>query len=165
MTLLRRKMNWERSGFWVGLIVTLAACTAAASHKASSNAALYPQAGPHLYYMGLSIYFPLCLVLVGSIGTTAVIMPLTLIGKVIDRVIVDNPLGKAVLSLLLCQPFGLVAIIHALNVNVRMNKGDVEGAQVSAENASFWANIAIGFGVVGVVLTVASYLLTLFSRT
>ena len=161
MTLLRRKMNWERSGFWVGLIVTLAACTAAASHNASSNAALYPRAGPHLYYMGLSIYFPLCLVLVGSIGTTAVIMPLTLIGKVID----DNPLGKAVLSLLLCQPFGLVAIIHALNVNVRMKKGDVEGAQVSAENANFWANIAIGFGVVGVMLTIADYLLTFFSRT
>ncbi|MEE3372880.1 MAG: CD225/dispanin family protein [Planctomycetota bacterium] len=78
---------------------------------------------------------------------------------------VDNPLGKAVLSLLICQPFGIVAIIHVLNVNARINKGDIEGAKESAEKANFWANIAIGLGGIGVVLTVVANLVAFFSRT
>jgi hypothetical protein len=47
-----------------------------------------------------------------------------------------------------CQPFGIVAIVYAAQVNSKLNLGDVAGATQSSENAKKWCWIAFLVGLV-----------------
>jgi hypothetical protein len=60
-----------------------------------------------------------------------------------------------VLTVLLCQPLGIVAIINASNVNSRYYNGDYYGARLASEAARRWIiwglvlAVAVGLAVVG----------------
>ena len=51
-------------------------------------------------------------------------------------------------TLCCCQPFGIVAIIYAANVESKYNRGDVEGAINNSEKAALWVILAFVIGMV-----------------
>lgn len=56
----------------------------------------------------------------------------------------DNHLVGAILcTLFCCVPFGIVAIIHASQVDSHYSRGDYAGAQDAARKASNWTNAAM----------------------
>ena len=78
-----------------------------------------------------------------------------------------NHLVWAIISLLLCWPLGIPAIVFATQVNTKWSQGDVAGAHEAAGKAktfALWATIIgaifivlyIGLVVVGGVLSVGS---------
>ena len=52
-----------------------------------------------------------------------------------------------------CPPFGIVSIVFATQVNVKLRAGDVAGAQAASRKAGTWAIVAALSGVVLWVLT------------
>lgn len=50
-------------------------------------------------------------------------------------------------TLCCCQPFGIVAIIYAANVESKYNRGDVEGAINNSEKAALWVILAFVIGM------------------
>ena len=57
---------------------------------------------------------------------------------------VPNHLVWAILSIFCCQPFGIVAIIFAAQVNSKLAMGDYQGALDSSNKAKTWALVALG---------------------
>lgn len=51
-------------------------------------------------------------------------------------------------TLCCCQPFGVVAIIYAVNVKSKYDRGDVEGAKKNSERAALWVILAFVVGLV-----------------
>ena len=69
---------------------------------------------------------------------------------------VPNYLVQAVLvTVFCCQPFGVVSIVFAAQVNGRVASGDIEGARRMSQDARKWA--WLGFWV-GLGLAIASIL-------
>lgn len=65
----------------------------------------------------------------------------------------NNYLAPAIFATLCCcLPFGIVAIVYAAQVNARLSGGDVQGAQLAAQNAKMWFWIAFGVGIVPQIL-------------
>ncbi len=63
-------------------------------------------------------------------------------------VAVPSHLVKAILSTCLCfVPLGIVAIVFAPQVNVRLEYGDHAGAIKASQQASFYRNLSIWLGV------------------
>ncbi len=61
-------------------------------------------------------------------------------------------LVKAILSTCLCfVPLGIVAIVFAAQVNVRLEYGDHEGATRASKQANFYGNLSIWLGVLSYV--------------
>lgn len=56
----------------------------------------------------------------------------------------DNYLAWAIVSLALCWPFGIPAIINSTNVNKLWNSGDKVGAVEASESAHKWCKVATG---------------------
>lgn len=67
---------------------------------------------------------------------------------------VPNYLVPAIISLFCCFPLGIVGVIFAAQVNGKVASGDIAGAMDSAKKAKLFSFIAIGLGLVGVVLYV-----------
>jgi hypothetical protein len=68
---------------------------------------------------------------------------------------VPNYLIWAILSTLCCcVPTGIVAIIHAAQVNSKLANGDYHGAQESSDNAKMWNLISFGLGIVVIIISV-----------
>lgn len=67
---------------------------------------------------------------------------------------VSNYLVPAIISLFCCFPLGIVSVIFAAQVNGKVAAGDIAGAMDSAKKAKLFSFIAIGLGLVGVVLYV-----------
>jgi hypothetical protein len=55
-------------------------------------------------------------------------------------------------TLFCCMPLGIPAIIFATQVNSKMAKGDLSGAQVASHHARTWCWISFGVGVLWVML-------------
>jgi uncharacterized BrkB/YihY/UPF0761 family membrane protein len=56
----------------------------------------------------------------------------------------QNHLAMAIISTLLCcQPFGIVSIVYAAQVNSKYAAGDYEGAQRSSKNAKTWWIVSV----------------------
>ena len=62
----------------------------------------------------------------------------------------------------LCSPccigliVGAVAIFMSTQVNSKFNAGDYSGAQSSAKNAKLMSYVAIGLGVLGIIINIIS---------
>jgi interferon-induced transmembrane protein/zinc ribbon protein len=63
------------------------------------------------------------------------------------RLRIPNYLVQAILvTIFCCQPFGIVAIVYAAQVDGRAAGGDYEGATRASNSAKMWCWIAFGLG-------------------
>jgi hypothetical protein len=66
----------------------------------------------------------------------------------------DNNLVKAIISILLCWPFGIPAIINSQKVNSLYDSGNYAAAEEASKKASKWSKIGIIVGAIGIALNV-----------
>lgn len=65
---------------------------------------------------------------------------------------IPNYLVQSILcTLFCCLPFGIIAIVYAAQVNGKLEKGDIAGAQNASKNAKTWCWVSFGVGLVLVV--------------
>jgi hypothetical protein len=67
---------------------------------------------------------------------------------------VPNHMAWAIISIFLCWPFAIAAIVNAVRVDDRLALGDVPGARVASERAKTWATVATVIGVIGYAFAV-----------
>jgi hypothetical protein len=67
---------------------------------------------------------------------------------------VPNYLVPAIISIFCCWPLAIPAIIFATQVNGKVAAGDIAGAQEASKKAKMFAFIAIGLGLVGILIYV-----------
>ena len=72
---------------------------------------------------------------------------------------VPNYLVPAIISIFCCWPLAIPAIIFAVQVNNKVQAGDIAGAQDSSKKAKMFSFIAIGLGVLGIVCYVIMMIL------
>src|SRR6202171_2262027 len=60
----------------------------------------------------------------------------------------------AIISIFCCWPLAIPAIIFATQVNSKVAAGDVAGAQDSSKKAKMFSFIAIGLGLLGILIYV-----------
>ena len=65
---------------------------------------------------------------------------------------VPNYLVPAIISLFCCFPLGIVGVIFAAQVNGKVASGDIAGAMDSSKKAKLFSFIAIGLGLVGILV-------------
>lgn len=65
---------------------------------------------------------------------------------------VPNYLVPAIISIFCCWPLAIPAIIFATQVNGKVAAGDIAGAQEAAKKAKMFAFIAIGLGLLGILI-------------
>lgn len=74
----------------------------------------------------------------------------------------ENSMTLAIIGTVLglCSPccigliVGIVAIVMSTQVNSKFNAGDYAGAQSSAKNAKTMSYVAIGLGILGVIINI-----------
>ena len=77
---------------------------------------------------------------------------------------VSSHLVKAILSTCLCfVPLGIVAIVFASQVNVRLEYGDEAGATKASRQANFYGNLSIGLGVLSYIMMIVMVALALLA--
>ncbi len=67
---------------------------------------------------------------------------------------VPNYMVLAIISIFCCWPLAIPAIIFAAQVNNKVAAGDVAGAQDSSKKAKMFSFIAIGLGVLLILISV-----------
>jgi hypothetical protein len=67
---------------------------------------------------------------------------------------IPNYLVFAIVSILCCWPLAIPAIIFATQVNSKVAAGDIPGAQDASKKAKMFSFIAIGLGVLAIVVYV-----------
>jgi hypothetical protein len=67
---------------------------------------------------------------------------------------VPNYLVPAIISIFCCWPLAIPAIIFATQVNSKLAAGDTAGAEDASKKAKMFAFIAIGLGVLGILIYV-----------
>lgn len=67
---------------------------------------------------------------------------------------VPNYLIPAIISIFCCMPLGIVAVIFATQVNGKVQAGDLAGAADASKKAKLFSFIAIGLGLLGILLYV-----------
>jgi len=72
---------------------------------------------------------------------------------------VPNYMVPAIISIFCCWPLAIPAIIFAAQVNNKVAAGDVAGAQDSSKKAKICSFIAIGLGVLVILIYVAMLVL------
>lgn len=55
-------------------------------------------------------------------------------------------------TVLCCLPAGVVGIVYASQVNGKLARGDIAGAQKSANNARLWTIISVIVGLIAIVI-------------
>lgn len=65
---------------------------------------------------------------------------------------VPNYMVPAIISIFCCWPLAIPAIIFAAQVNGKVAAGDIAGAQDSSKKAKMFSFIAIGLGVLGIIV-------------
>ena len=65
---------------------------------------------------------------------------------------VPNYLVPAIISIFCCWPLAIPAIIFATQVNGKVAAGDIAGAQDASKKAKMFSFIAIGLGLVCIVI-------------
>ncbi len=70
---------------------------------------------------------------------------------------VPTHLVKAILSTCVCfAPLGIVAIVFAAQVNVRLQYGDRAGAMKASQQANFYGNLSIWLGILSYLALLAT---------
>jgi len=59
----------------------------------------------------------------------------------------DYLVRAIVVTILLFFPFGIPAIVNAVESKNKIAEGDIDGAIASAERSKMWSNVAIGVGI------------------
>ena len=78
---------------------------------------------------------------------------------------VRTHLVKAILSTCLCfVPLGIVAIVFAAQVNVRLEYGDHAGATRASKQANFYGNLSIWLGVFSYVAMLTVIVIAILAR-
>src|SRR5205809_7459271 len=72
---------------------------------------------------------------------------------------VPNYMVPAIISIFCCWPLAIPAIIFAVQVNNKVQAGDIAGAQDASKKAKMFSFIAIGLGLLAVVVYVLLMLL------
>ena len=72
---------------------------------------------------------------------------------------VPNYLVPVIISIFCCWPLAIPAIIFATQVNGKVAAGDIAGAQDSSKKAKMFSFIAIGIGVVCILIYVIMMIL------
>src|SRR3982750_3565393 len=72
---------------------------------------------------------------------------------------VPNYMVPAIISIFCCWPLAIPAIIFAVQVNNKVQAGDIAGAQDASKKAKMFSFIAIGLGVLGIVCYVIMMIL------
>jgi Interferon-induced transmembrane protein len=72
---------------------------------------------------------------------------------------VPNYLVPAIISIFCCWPLAIPAIIFAVQVNNKVTAGDIAGAQDASKKAKMFSFIAIGLGLVGILIYVVMLVL------
>ena len=72
---------------------------------------------------------------------------------------VPNYMVPAIISIFCCWPLAIPAIIFAVQVNNKVQAGDIAGAQDSSKKAKMFSFIAIGLGVLGILCYVIMMIL------
>lgn len=68
---------------------------------------------------------------------------------------IKNWLVESILSTLCCcVPIGVIGIIFAAQVNSKLAQGDRVGAEEAAKKAKMFTLIAVGLGLVGIVISI-----------
>jgi hypothetical protein len=67
---------------------------------------------------------------------------------------VPNYMVPAIISIFCCWPLAIPAIIFAAQVNSKLAAGDTAGAEDSSKKAKMFSFIAIGLGVLGILIYV-----------
>jgi hypothetical protein len=67
---------------------------------------------------------------------------------------VPNYLVPAIISIFCCWPLAIPAIIFATQVNSKLAAGDTAGAEDSSKKAKMFSFIAIGLGLLGILIYV-----------
>src|SRR5436853_5162440 len=67
---------------------------------------------------------------------------------------VPNYLVPAIISIFCCWPLAIPAIIFATQVNGKVTAGDIAGAQDASKKAKMFSFIAIGLGLLGILIYV-----------
>src|SRR5918992_913298 len=65
---------------------------------------------------------------------------------------VPNYLVPAIISIFCCWPLAIPAIIFATQVNGKVAAGDIAGAQDASKKAKMFSFIAIGLGLLGILI-------------
>lgn len=72
---------------------------------------------------------------------------------------VPNYMVPAIISIFCCWPLAIAAIIFAVQVNNKVQAGDIAGAQDASKKAKMFSFIAIGIGLLGIVCYVIMMIL------
>jgi len=72
---------------------------------------------------------------------------------------VPNYMVPAIISIFCCWPLAIAAIIFAVQVNNKVQAGDIAGAQEASKKAKMFSFIAIGIGVVLILIYVVMMIL------
>lgn len=79
---------------------------------------------------------------------------------------IPNYLVQSILILLCCcQPFGIVAIIFAAQVDGKVNSGDIAGAQDASDKAKLFCTIGFIGGIVVYALVIGFQLLAVMATS
>jgi len=72
---------------------------------------------------------------------------------------VPNYMVPAIISIFCCWPLAIAAIIFAVQVNNKVQAGDIAGAQDASKKSKMFSFIAIGLGVVLILIYVVMMIL------
>ena len=80
--------------------------------------------------------------------------------------VVPTHLVKAIISTCVCfVPLGIVAIVFAAQVNVRLEYGDSAGAMKASKQANFYGNLSVWLGIFSYIIMLASVAIAFFVRS
>jgi interferon-induced transmembrane protein len=68
-------------------------------------------------------------------------------------------------TLFCCLPVGLVSIIYAAQVNSKIAAGDIQGAMAASKNAKTWMFVAVGLGLVAIIIAIVVNVLGLLATS
>jgi hypothetical protein len=74
-------------------------------------------------------------------------------------------LAQAILvTLFCCWPLGIPAIVYAAQVNGKLGRGDIAGAEEASRKAKMWCWWSFGLGLVGILFYVAINVMVLSQK-